>query len=568
MANNIRRNFKPPVIDPNKEICEHFTEINVLCLKKYNHNSFGRCKTCRNKQYRGYNLNFAICLTCGFQGCIRPQLEINHSKDHFKANPDHSVTFLLSTSEISCYICNKHFDSKNINLGKFVDRVQNFCQESSILFKNAAKLKEPPGIQNIGLTCYANSVLQVTAFYYMASNPLNVLVTKPLGNIGGNLCQMFNWFNDPIITEISPVRILEVTRRRMDGFGENRMHDSHEFLLTILNGVSLEIKEKVIKIIDNNIISSPENMASNKFNTNSVYRNSVPEFFNDTLFHGKLLSEIVCTQCQAKNYSIDTFLDLSLPIKLNNKLPQFTPKYFLNEECETKKSKKSKTLRRMSTIQNHLLKVPRNMLPSSFLRKTKKNPNQAPAMSAETLGPTSSTLVNGNMSTIPQQTNDFDYKQKYVESKSLVDLSTRFMLQIGRLQVSMGEFEPKTPDSDEFEVKQKIQVPTTRQQFEYAHYQNMSSKKIKVRSHSMPSVLIVNSHHYALPVSPSFVCRSLSDISPKNGDLTNLLTEKSESNDSISIFYSQNDKPKRNNLIVCEHCSKKQSGNRKLQLKI
>ncbi|KII73330.1 Ubiquitin carboxyl-terminal hydrolase 16 [Thelohanellus kitauei] len=227
------------------------------------------------------------------------------------------------------------FDPRIFNIETFFSRAQHFHHSHQLeQSANLQILAKPPALANLGLSCFLNSVIQslfsceefrdlllrsemkLRVLVIPLSNelnPLEVFVSKPLGPVGRELCSLFKAMSTHENLQITPRSFLSVCQKHLRDFSIEMMHDSHEFLISLLNCISQEITSRVLKIIKNNIKANPDTFTSN-VNHSPVYQQSIPDFFNEEIFQGTMISEVVCSQCLNRTSNIEKFIDLSLPV--------------------------------------------------------------------------------------------------------------------------------------------------------------------------------------------------------------------------------------------------------------
>lgn len=98
----------------------------------------------------------------------------------------------------------------------------------------------PPGLTNLGNTCFFNSVLQclsaspsfAPSMFWRLSDDL-----RP-GDLGVNLCQTLSTMHEK--KEHSPIHLLHALRTRFPFYKGRRQQDAHEFLRLLLQAVADE----------------------------------------------------------------------------------------------------------------------------------------------------------------------------------------------------------------------------------------------------------------------------------------------------------------------------------------
>ncbi|KAF0990575.1 hypothetical protein HZS_1291 [Henneguya salminicola] len=328
---------------------------------------------------------------------------------------------------------------------------------------------------------------------------------------------------------------MEVSRRRLHAFEEFIMHDAQEFLLAILNNVSSEIKEHVHEIIKNNITSTSENMAT--------YKRTIPEFFIETLFQGKLLSEVVCNECQNKTCTVDTFVDLSLPIKLTKK--KKTSKFLGLIHIKKNKSpqKTSKVVIQLNGVQIYSQSLAKKPLFSSNFFKIKNQKNERSRSRSISYIPLIKTNSHEQIQCMSENIDIFQFYQQQngkciSESKSMNADSSRCVIQIGQFY-NIYYTATKTPQVEIIEAVPKIEVPATKEQLR--NIQNLYKMKERRKSRCSSWPKVVNT---MLNFDTSHLRRAISLNLHQNINQTrNIDLSSSNIGDSAYMFFSQPQNP-------------------------
>ena len=184
-------NMETQVAEWEQEIraCEHTLMLDQSgATQVAAHMKNAKCSKC------DLSSNLWLCMTCGHLGCGRKNYDGSggngHGLEHFEQNPTHCVNIKLGTitpegkASIFCYACdddvldndlNRHLAVLGINLAGQVKTEKSMTEMNleinlsltlSKVLEEGKQLtplfgKYNTGMQNLGNTCYMNSVMQV-----------------------------------------------------------------------------------------------------------------------------------------------------------------------------------------------------------------------------------------------------------------------------------------------------------------------------------------------------------------------------------------------------------------------
>ncbi|KAG5440664.1 hypothetical protein PCK2_000252 [Pneumocystis canis] len=287
-----------------------------------------------------------FCLHCGNVFCTNSGK--NHALEHTLREPIHCLFINVENVTIWCYVCKKDLSSEK-NIVPEIEKVRKFVQRRfhGYQAKNGKKYTKDkyctfkykslvPGLQNLGNTCYFNSVMQVLA----ASHPLHDIVSptpfsKPLcarvegtGSLNSAFIEYLNAVYSCVSenTIFKPQKLFSQIQKQYKQFTPSKQQDAHELLRYFLNSLNME---EFSKVHNKNVNEKPSKHKQKTFEANDVLsitdikaessdenNNDVKNItFVDKLFGGRLASVVVCNTCKSVSISYEEFQDISLSIK-------------------------------------------------------------------------------------------------------------------------------------------------------------------------------------------------------------------------------------------------------------
>jgi len=176
------------------------------------------------------------------------------------------------------------------------------------------------GLQNLGNTCYMNSILQCIAHCPRLNNSLceTAAIDAPsrsrLAGAAGKVLRQMRTSAD--FSVVSPIEVKAAIGKRVPAFGGSGQQDAQEFLRHLLDGLSQDFNRSRSKAPYKELPtgSNYTQIAAEWFAYSQKLENSIITDY----FRGQMLTLISSCKGRCKTVACDTFLDLSVPVPVRN----------------------------------------------------------------------------------------------------------------------------------------------------------------------------------------------------------------------------------------------------------
>jgi len=344
-----------------------------------------------------------LCLRCGSQGCGNTTKK--HSYSHYKQPRSdlHCLVVNIDSWVIWCYECQTeiYVDShkKLYEAVEYVKKVKEQPNKTQIQIKSNSNtlpfsgvVKNPPkevfvpsnagsnslplprvkGLNNLGNTCFFNSVMQCLSQTHILTQYIDLQVTKGVNFIvpgssaniqdesqsdsDNSFKPLLDVFSDlslrlseggPMITSlaaflkdmhsggkslvINPGHLFGQVVKQSPKFRGMQQQDSHELLRYLMDGIrneeSKRQKSAILKNFDLTEKTDPKSVPSHLRRKLQAYGRHGNHTLLDKIFSGQMVSTIVCEECHHSSQCYEQFLDISLPVVEEKPTkPQKSPK--------------------------------------------------------------------------------------------------------------------------------------------------------------------------------------------------------------------------------------------------
>ena len=201
------------------------------------------------------------------------------------------------------------------------------------------------GLQNLGNTCFMNSVLQclsnnqdLTKYFLLNYYEQQMNMGNKLGAFG-QFAQEYSELIKLLWNEegyppkpIYPIKFIMKVRKKFPNFRPNIQYDAHEFLSLFLDTLHEDINrisnKPYIELKERQIGEDDKKAADRWWKCHKLREDSIVS----DLFYGQLKSDIKCLCCGKNSITYDPFMFLPLPLPLESSI-KTTIKLFYRKKC-------------------------------------------------------------------------------------------------------------------------------------------------------------------------------------------------------------------------------------------
>ena len=306
-----------------------------------------------------------LCLNCGREGCGRAKE--GHALGHYDRQHSHCVVLNLEDFSCWCYKCDNEIYITSGLAADFILEVKrrfndsdnsepsdsdNHIDIADFSVKSAPPKKTPKktsqnnrnfsgqklkGLANIGNTCFYNSVIQCLFHSTRIEKDINNCLNASCYEVQGAndtsfsiplkpstscltsvaLRDLFVEMDTSTTPLIYPNGLFNQVCAKVPRFRSYQQQDAHELLRTLLDSVKNEEVNRATKSFSEKFLSSGKK-ADDKTMLKQVTDVVSDSTVIDKTFGGQMVDTIVCLECHSINTVLQSFLDISLPLKKPN----------------------------------------------------------------------------------------------------------------------------------------------------------------------------------------------------------------------------------------------------------
>ena len=271
-----------------------------------------------------------------------------------EGNRDDLIPFKLEF-EYTCTLNSTEGKKEQNENSKTNDKEEHKKQNNPFLPLYEGSSSIGGGLNNMGNTCFLNSVLQSVMFtlpmnnYFLRSNHLRVCKVKNNVCLLCEFCKLCNELQNR--RALTPYNIIRNIKLICKHIRIGRQEDAHEFFIYLLD--ALEKSYTTFSKFSNSKFIV-DNKGKNQRNCNLI----------QNVFGGELSSEVQCMKCKKSSVTIDKFLSISLEILNSDSIERSLDKFcksellfganrFLCEHCKQKNDSRKRFL--FKTLPNVLV---------------------------------------------------------------------------------------------------------------------------------------------------------------------------------------------------------------------
>ena len=313
------------------------------------------------KQYIIPEPNYSLFLQCGDnfikmpKGALISSLpisDINICKlDTIQLNDFEQIAFEVEASPFNCFDVNDvvEYNSKQYWIPGIIHSItskeliiKQTWQKKLVRVscKDIHKIRKPAmslihakskifsaGLTNLGNTCYMNSILQslfhsplINEFFLGPSCTQTITQnnTSPFIKIAEEMVKLCTEMHSTKQLKILPTEFFETFSELNKSFDRGRQHDSHEFLVVILNDLHEALSQDTSLMNTTMTLNSMSNNDELQLSRDQwdLYR-GIKGSVISAVFGSQTKNTLICSRCAAKKTIFEVFNYFSLPIPVN-----------------------------------------------------------------------------------------------------------------------------------------------------------------------------------------------------------------------------------------------------------